>query len=168
MTHKQIILSRDQQADVRERLEELTKAHGGVLTPEVVVEDARNESSPLHKHFEWSEKKAAEAFRIEQARRLIREVKIQIVTESRRITTVAYIRNPDASAGEAGYVPTLSLRNNSDRAHVALVEEFARVRSALRRARDLAAVIGEEGAIDALLSEVASVSRRFEAPSTRQ
>ena len=45
---------------------------GGKLEPESVVEAARAKSSPLHRHFEWSDTKAAHEYRLDQARRLIR------------------------------------------------------------------------------------------------
>ena len=43
----------------------------GVLTDEVVVEDARPRSSPLHDHFTWDDTKAGVILRLQQARELI-------------------------------------------------------------------------------------------------
>ena len=46
----------------------------GRLTPPAVVEAARDTRNPLHKHFEWDNQIAADAFRLDQARTLIRSV----------------------------------------------------------------------------------------------
>jgi hypothetical protein len=46
------------------------------LTPALVVDEARDESHPLHNRFEWDDKVAGEAHRLDQARRLIRSVRV--------------------------------------------------------------------------------------------
>lgn len=48
----------------------------GRLTPPAVVDAARDTRHPLHKHFEWDNAVAAESYRLEQARALIRCVNI--------------------------------------------------------------------------------------------
>jgi hypothetical protein len=44
------------------------------VTPELVVETAKNPKSPLHDYFDWNDKTAAEKFRLEQARLLLRSI----------------------------------------------------------------------------------------------
>lgn len=58
---------------VGEHLEHLRELHGQ-LTAEVTVDDARPKNSLLHPVFEWNNKVAAEEYRKEQARLLIRSV----------------------------------------------------------------------------------------------
>ncbi|HUD75319.1 MAG TPA: hypothetical protein VMQ76_09630, partial [Terracidiphilus sp.] len=53
-------------------LRAIADKNGGLLLPEKVVEAARPVSSPLHSWFEWNDNKAAENYRIWQARQLIR------------------------------------------------------------------------------------------------
>lgn len=48
----------------------------GRLTPALIVDTARPEDHPLHNRFEWNDKAAGEAYRLEQARRLIRSVRV--------------------------------------------------------------------------------------------
>ena len=60
----------------REALEEIAAKHNGILRPADVVDEARAENSPLHNAFEWDDTVAAEAYRIEQAKELIR---VQVV-----------------------------------------------------------------------------------------
>lgn len=57
------------------------RAEHGELTPQVVVDAARDESHPLHNRFEWNDTIAAEAHRRSQAAELIRSVKV-IYTET--------------------------------------------------------------------------------------
>lgn len=59
-----------------ERLEQLRKRAGGLLTAEAIVNDARPEDAPLHPCFEWNDQVAAENFRREQARHVIRGVRV--------------------------------------------------------------------------------------------
>lgn len=64
----------DAAAAVKE-LERIRKKHG-VLTPRSVWEESRKPSAVFHAEFEWDEKKAAEAYRDDQARCVIRAVHI--------------------------------------------------------------------------------------------
>lgn len=57
---------------IGEALSKIAAEANGELTPKAVVENARNPRHVLHKHFEWDDAKAAESFRIEQARTVIR------------------------------------------------------------------------------------------------
>jgi hypothetical protein len=56
-------------------LNELAQRYGQ-LTPERIVEEARQPSSPLHSYFEWDDKIAAERHRLNQARILLRTIVI--------------------------------------------------------------------------------------------
>ena len=62
-------------SDLRAQLQEIHSTHG-TLTPTLVVEEARDEISPLHGHFDWNDTTAGESWRREQARHLIKSVRI--------------------------------------------------------------------------------------------
>lgn len=62
---------------IGEALEAIAKANGGRIEPEAVVEAARDPANPIHKHLEWDNDKAAAAHRIEQARGIIRVVRVE-------------------------------------------------------------------------------------------
>lgn len=64
-----------------EHLSRLASENGERLTPRVVVDDARPLDAPLHPCFEWDDLKAAELHRENQARALIRSVRV--VTQER-------------------------------------------------------------------------------------
>jgi hypothetical protein len=68
-------------------LQKLAQEHGQ-LTPEIVIDYASPQDSPLHKFFQWDDSKAAELYRLEQARGLIRRIKVEYVTEETKTVTV--------------------------------------------------------------------------------
>lgn len=57
-------------------LDGIRKGHGGRLTPKNVVEAARADNHPLHPYFEWDRDKAAQLYLEEQARTIIRCVRV--------------------------------------------------------------------------------------------
>lgn len=70
--------SKDADPDViGQELTRIKDANKGRLLPQTVVDEARNRRNPLHRHFEWNDKTAAEAYRLDQARSLIRIIQIE-------------------------------------------------------------------------------------------
>ena len=61
---------------IGEALEEIRVRKGGELEPRSVVESARSTDHPLHVHFEWDDSAAADAYRLDQARSIIRIVRV--------------------------------------------------------------------------------------------
>ena len=61
-----------------ERLEAIRTKHKGRLTPQLVLTDARPKRSPLHSAFEWDDSAAADAYRLDQARYMIRSITVVI------------------------------------------------------------------------------------------
>lgn len=51
----------------------------GAVTARDVVDSARSENSPLHSYFEWDDRVAADLWRIEDARRMLRSIQIKYV-----------------------------------------------------------------------------------------
>lgn len=60
---------------VGEHLEKITNKHGG-LNPHLVVKEAERKNSPLHACFTWDDTKAAEQYRLNEARKLIGSVMV--------------------------------------------------------------------------------------------
>lgn len=95
-----------------EELERLREENGGLLTVTAVVEAARDEDSPLHRHFDWDDNTAAEKYREWQARTLIQKCKITI--EHRPDTIVrAYVSVP-SDRKEGGYRAVQDVVDNAD------------------------------------------------------
>ena len=74
----------------RKVLTKIATKHGGVLQVDDVLHEARDEGSPLHKHFEWDDSVAAEAHRRYQARVLIQKCHIRLI-ESEPTTVRAFV-----------------------------------------------------------------------------
>jgi hypothetical protein len=58
-------------------LNEIAVAREGRLTPKDVVDTARAEQHPLHQHFEWDDSVAGELYRVDQARNIIRVIRVE-------------------------------------------------------------------------------------------
>lgn len=65
-----------------EALKAIAARNDGLLRPADVVEEARDENSPLHGAFCWDDTEAARLYRLDQAQRLIRKFKV-VIEESK-------------------------------------------------------------------------------------
>lgn len=162
-------LNTEQREAIRERLEVLAEEAGGELTPNRVVEDAKDPESPLHRWFDWDDSEAAIKHRLSQARQLIRSIRVEIRTHKTVLSSVAYIRNPKSEGRDQGYVSVKTLRADEEAAREALHAEFARIGALLQRARELAVALGLEGEVADLAKNVARIrSLVSDAPLRRQ
>lgn len=62
-------------SNLRDQIEAIRASHGR-LTPELVVDEARNPDHPLHHRFDWDDVVAGEKWRRVQAGELIRSVRV--------------------------------------------------------------------------------------------
>lgn len=53
----------------------------GALTPENILEGSKNEEAYLHKLFNWDDQKAANLYRLQQARQILNNIEITIVSD---------------------------------------------------------------------------------------
>lgn len=147
--------------EIKQALAELEDDEGR-LTPEAVVTAAAVAGSPLHDLFDWDDSSAAQKYRLDQARTLIRSVKVVYTIEERTVTSVAYVHDPAAEPGEQGYRSVTELRKDVEDARAALVNEVSTAGAHLRRARDLAVALSMEGYVDELISGVVELRKRVE------
>lgn len=145
---------------VRDHLKSLER--DGRLTPAEVVEDARKKSSPLHDHFEWDVKEAAQARWLDTARRLIRTVQVEYQINRIRIEAPVYIRDPERMTREQGYVAVERIRNERDLAEEAFRDEVRRLVSILSRCQRLAIALGIENEVD--IEQLAGLAARLPDP----
>jgi hypothetical protein len=92
-------------------LEKISEDNKGELTPLAVVEKARAKSHPLHLHFEWDDSVAAEAYRLDQARSLIRLVRVED-DDAAEGTSRAFISINDGDG--SSYRPIASVKRSAD------------------------------------------------------
>ncbi len=153
---------------VRDELSRIAEKSAGILTPEAVISAAKRKESPLHLHFDWDVKKAAYEHWLYQARELIRSVRVVVKTERTTISAVAYVRDPARAADEQGYVSTVSLIGDEEKARDVLIAEFSRAGSALRRARELAVAFDMVGQIEAVTETIDLMRSKVEARVERR
>lgn len=81
---------------VGDHIEMLRARCKGELTPQDILDDARHDNSPLHSFFEWSDTEAAQQYRLQQARGLIRAVVAVYVSDDKpAVRQRAYVHVPE-------------------------------------------------------------------------
>lgn len=131
-------------------LERIRLAAGGLLRPADVVAAARDPKSPLHSHFEWDDGAAAEAYRLWQARQLIRAV-VTIMPNQRGdlVQVRAYVSLP-SDRGGGGYRATVDVVDDER----SLEEALAMLRADVERLRvKYSAWAGLRPMLDRLVAE---------------
>jgi hypothetical protein len=129
----------------------------GSITPDLVIKAAENPNNVLHHLFEWDDSKAGNAYRVDQARQIITSVKINIVTESRTISAVSYVRDPRLPNDQQGYISVAKLKTDKDLAKDSIRYEFQRAYAHLHRAKTHAEILGMEDQVSALLNTLEEV-----------
>jgi hypothetical protein len=143
---------------VREELTRLAVLHRGI-TPDLVVEAARDPAHPAHDHFEWDDTAAAREYRLSQARHLISTLRVHL--EEEQMFVPVFVRDPDLPNTRQGYVQTSTLRNDRERALEVLVQEFTRVDAGMHRMLTLARAFGMESEIDTMVKAAAQARERL-------
>lgn len=146
---------------VAQKLAEIAEKYGR-LTPDLVVQEAKNPESILHNLFEWNDVEAGHQHRLFQARQIITSVRVIITTENKKISTVYYVRDPEADPMEQGYVSIDKLKSDKDLARESIVMEFSRATAYLQRARNHAEALGMQEDIEALIADVEELKSRLE------
>ena len=70
-------------------LQRINELHGE-LTPEIIVNESKNENSILHNYFEWDNKKAADNWRLHQARMMLNNIEITVISNGETIQMPVY------------------------------------------------------------------------------
>lgn len=111
----------------------------GRLSPRRVVEWARaHRSSALHSFFQWDDSRAAEQYRIWQARELI--VSVEVVHKDGRKRQV-YV-SPIVTRGKGGYVPLVKVLSNDDLRERFLAQALDDLRRIFEKYADLHELAG--------------------------
>jgi hypothetical protein len=151
-------MNRQNKKAIRERLAALDKRYG-TLTPDAVVEDARDPKSPLHGEFNWDVKQAAMEHWRERARDLIRTFTVTVTYETHKIAIPEWVRNPRAKSRDQGYSRVSKIRSEKDNAMEALMREIEYAEAAIERARRVAIGLGLEQHCERLLAEIAALKK---------
>ena len=135
----------------------------GKLTAHAVVDAARDAKSPLHGYFEWDDSKAAEQYRLDQARVLIRTVQVRItIGQDEYIKVPQYVRDPEMPPSEQGYVSLPEIKDDPLASRAALYAELTRIEGLLTRAEKIAEACGLKAEIVKVQTRVKALRRRIQ------
>ena len=81
------------------------------VKPEEIVDKARDESTELHKCFEWDDTKAAEKYRVYQARQIVCHLIVKEVNNEPQKQEVRFFYKTDS---QEGYKPVSYIMRNED------------------------------------------------------
>ena len=132
-------------------LEDLGSTTDGCLTPQQVVDHARDKDSALHPLFEWDDSVAAEAYRREQAGAMMRAIQIHYEVEPERFEVVRALQNVTRDSGRV-YVPTIRALQDDDLRRQVINAAFRELQGwtcRYRQYRELSEIITE---VDRLLT----------------
>lgn len=99
---------------------------GEDVSPQEVLEKARDENTELHKCFIWDDEVAAEKYRVQQARNVLRFLVIKEETEPEDRPEIRFFYKTDS---ESGYKPTEFIVKNEDEHKLLLERAWAELRA---------------------------------------
>ena len=137
----------------------------GTLRPERVVEAAKAKDHPWHDRFEWDDTAAAEQYRINQARVLIRSVEVRITTSEYVMFSPVYTRKAEQPGGPKGYVEVAKIASQEEVARASLEDELRRISGNIERSRGIAHQLGLVPEFEALLADIVMIRSRIKALS---
>ena len=136
-------------------VEALLAKHDGRVSPQILLDDARDPSSPFHDKFEWDDSAAAEQYRLMQASAMIRRWKgtiIRVDTQSRvvSVTPTRRVQSPAAprGQGQASYETTEQIMANPVKRDALIQTVLHELMAYRRRYAELMALSDVWAAID--------------------
>lgn len=86
------------------------------LSPALIVDDARSDDSPLHPIFTWDDSVAAEKWRHEEARMLVRHIRVEYVADDGASDKRphAFISVTERSSGEPRWLPNVEVLSDEE------------------------------------------------------
>lgn len=84
---------------------ERIKSKYGILKPETVVKESKDEGAVLHGYFNWDDESAAELYRAQQASDLIRNIRVVITEQKSEYCVRAFVNVRSEGNNTRSYVP---------------------------------------------------------------
>uniref|UniRef100_A0A6M3J0C5 Uncharacterized protein n=1 Tax=viral metagenome TaxID=1070528 RepID=A0A6M3J0C5_9ZZZZ len=157
------IITEEAARDWGEAITSIYAEHGttGPIDPddqalEVIVDEARKPSSPLHKYLTWDDEKAGHQFRLQQCRKYIQHVYVRVVYRDKPTVVRAFVNVVQSNGNGRSYKPILAVDTTEQgylvkRAKAELVgwrrrhEMYSHIQEIDRLVNAVAGLLGEEG-----------------------
>lgn len=132
------ILSDDEAQVYGEHIVSLIEENNGLISAEIVVDDASREVSPLHDYFEWDDQVAAMEYRLNRARVLMRSIQVVIKADDQERTAVLceHIKIKNGDITESGYTTIMRVMTDEDLRRQTVERALHELQSWQRRYRD--------------------------------
>lgn len=113
-----------------------------IAHPKVLLDSARNPSSPLHSFFEWDDTRAAEKYRLDQARSLLTRVKVFQAFGEQKVKIRAFVSLSSDRIAGGGYRPIGAVMGNAERRDELLKTAKGELASFQKRYQNLTDILG--------------------------
>ena len=127
---------------------QILQEHGSVK-PELVLEKARDQHSPIHNYFTWYNSAAAEKYRMAEAQNLCRSVRlVREDMPAQEQPAVRYLMSVQACPGETrfegkAYLPLPDIKSNPEYRRQVLQSALADYTALEKKYRDLEHELGQ-------------------------
>lgn len=142
-------------ADLIEREVEKIELKHGVCHPAMLVKAAARKESPLHGLFEWDDSEAAKRYRVEQARRVIRTLRVVVDDQLTAKPSFVHVTTIAADGVANGYMATHRALEGDTRDQV-LKDALGVLEGARRRYEALTELSSVWSALDEIKAGVAA------------
>lgn len=113
--------------DAGEYLERLDKKHNGI-TAEIILNESRDDEALLHPCFEWDNSKAAERYRLQQAKTLMSNlVQVEIIEDKSQKSANTHVRafvSIEPRSNKAVYRPVCLAMSNEETKRIVIANAY--------------------------------------------
>lgn len=124
--------------EAHEEIERIRFDNGGCVSSAAIVDQSRDEKTPLHPAFEWDDYKAAERHRREQARHLVTAFRIETVASGEASAAPVYVSVVKEDV--RGYMPIELVMEDRETAEFVIQEALNGLRVWQRRYESIEAL----------------------------
>jgi len=156
-------------------LERIKKSNDGRLKAKDIVQNSKPKEAPLHNEFEWNTQKAAQKYREEQARYVVRVLRVEQEVpaddkekggETIVVTTRAYVQVDED--GERSYTTMAHAMSDAELRHQVLYKAHKALINAKREIAEISELSGALDKLDEVIGSVDLLLKREEKLVTDQ
>lgn len=126
----------------------------GHISPHVVLAAGRDPASIIHEDFTWDDANAGEKYRLDEAAKLIKLVKLEFVISRTTCIAPHYAIDPVAPPRARSYIELTRVALDPTLARQVIDAELERITAQVKRLRGMAAVVGLTTDLDQSLFEI--------------